>query len=135
MDVIEYNEELPSKWPDTLSKITGLTFLICKEDKYHSSPENENQLCKLLQEHTAGRAFCEQDCTAPLVQAIKKEESVFFKCYANLNNVAIPVYINNNSKPGRQNVILGGRIVSSYDDLVGYRGVAEKFWCGHNPHH
>ncbi|HAS17174.1 MAG TPA: hypothetical protein DCR39_04615 [Nitrospiraceae bacterium] len=132
MDVIEYSEELPSKWPDTLSKITGLTFLICKEDKYHSSQENENPLCKLLQEHTAGRAFCEQDCTGPLVQAIKKEESVFFKCYANLNNVAIPVYINSNSKPGRQNVILGGRIVSSYDDLVGYRGVAERLGCEQN---
>ena len=127
MNNIEHIEDLPSKWTSTISGLTDLTLLLCKEEKYHSSQEGENNLCKLLQEQTAGRAFCEQDCTVPLVQAVKKGEAVYFKCYAHLNNVAIPFYSNGDRNNGF--LILGGRVVSSYDDLVGYRGVAEKLGC------
>ncbi len=127
MGITDYNEDLTSKWADTLSKITGLTFLSCTEDKYHSCREGESPLCRLLQEHVSGRAFCEQDCTLPLVQALKKGEPVHFKCYANLNNVAIPVY--SDSAKDKKWLILGGRIITSYEDLVGYRGVAEKLGC------
>ena len=127
MDSTDYIKDFASKWTDTLSKITSLTFLCCEEDKYHASQEVENPLCRLLQEHSAGRAFCEQDCTLPLVQALKKGEPVYFKCYASLTNVAIPVYFNR--AMDKKCFILGGRIVVSYDDLVGYRGVAEKLGC------
>src|SRR3990172_3478461 len=127
MDIMDYNEDLASKWAETLSAITGLPFLLCREEKYNPSREEEGPLCKLLQEHAAGRVFCEQDCTAPLVQAFAKGEPVYFKCYANLNNVAIPVC--SDKTPDKRHLILGGRIVSSYADLAGYRGVAEKLGC------
>jgi len=127
MDIMNFNEDLASKWAETLSAITGLPFLLCTEEKYNLSREEEGPLCKLLQEHAAGRVFCEQDCTTPLVRALAKEEPVYFKCYANLNNVAIPVY--SGKTPDKRNLILGGRIVSSYADLAGYRGVAEKLGC------
>lgn len=133
MEISDYSEDLASKWTDALSRITGLTFLLCSEDKYHSGQEGESPLCSLLQENAAGRTFCEQDCTSLLIQAIKIGQPVypiFLKCYANLNNVAIPVYYN--YPPGRRNLILGGRIIASYDDLVGYRGVAEKLGCEQN---
>ena len=127
MDIMDYNEDLASKWAETLSAITGLPFLLCREEKYAPSREEEGPLCKLLQEQAAGRVFCEQDCTTPLVQALAKREPVYFKCYANLNNVAIPVY--SDKAPDKRCFILGGRIVSSYADLAGYRGVAEKLGC------
>lgn len=127
MDITEYNEELPSKWTDALSKISGLTLLTFKEDKYIASQKQESQLCRLLQEQTAGKAFCEQDCTVPLVQAFNKREAVYYKCYANLSNVAIPVFYNGGHE--RKRAILGGRVFSSYNDLAGYRDIAEKLGC------
>lgn len=127
MDIRDFNEDLASKWAETLSAITGLPFLLCTEEKYTPSREEEGPLCKLLQEHAAGRVFCEQDCTAPLVQAFAKGEPVYFKCYAHLNNVAIPVC--SDKTPDKRHLILGGRIVSSYADLAAYRGVAEKLGC------
>jgi len=127
MDIMDFNEDLASKWAETVSAITGLPFLLCAEEKYTPSREEESPLCKLLQEHAAGRVFCEQDCTAPLVQALAKKEPVYFKCYANLNNVAIPVC--SDKMPDKRHLILGGRVVSSYADLAGYRGVAEKLGC------
>lgn len=127
MDIIEYSEDLSSKWAEALSAITDLTFLFCKDDKYNPSKKGENPLCRLLQEQAAGRLFCEQDCTTPLVQALSKEEPVYFKCYANLNNVAIPLH--DERARDRKNLILGGRIIASYEDLTGYRGVAERMGC------
>ncbi len=127
MDITEYTEDLSSQWTDTLSKISGLTLLTFKEDRYHASQQNENQLCKLLQEQTAGKAFCEQDCTLPLVQALKKRDVVYFKCYANLSNVAMP--LNHNGFQEKKRLMLGGRIFTSYNDLAGYREIAEKLGC------
>lgn len=127
MDISEHSDDFSSQWTDTLAKISGLTLLSLKEDKYHTSKENENQLCKLLQEKTAGKAFCEQDCTLPLVQACKKNEVVYFKCYANLNNMAIPLHYN--GFQGKNRLILGGRIFTSYNEMAGYREIAEKLGC------
>lgn len=127
MDATEYSEEISSKWTDTLSKMTGLPFLLRHEDRYRSGQEGESPLCRLLQEQPAGRAFCEQGCTLPLVQALKGEEALYFKCYANLNNAAIPVY--SIEIPDKKCILIGGRVITSYEDLVAYRVVAEKMGC------
>lgn len=127
MDIIEYTEELSSKWTDTLSKISGLTLLTYNKDKYLSCQEKESHLCKLLQEQTAGKAFCEQDCTLPLVQALKNKEVVYFKCYANLHNAVIPLGYNGSQE--RKRLMMTGRIFTSYNDLAGYREIAEKLGC------
>jgi len=127
MDATEQSEDISSKWTDILSKMTGLPFFLRYETRYSPGLEGESPLCRLLQGGSAGRAFCEQECTRPLVQAVKSGETIFFKCYANLNNVAIPVH--SFETPYKKCILMGGRVITSYEDLVAYRSVAEKMGC------
>ena len=53
----------------------------------------------------------------------EKSEPVYFKCYAHLNNVAIPIHHDYGN--GNSHFILGEGL-NSYDDLVEYRNVADK---------
>ena len=122
--------ELTSEWTGTLARLADLTLLFCKEDSYKAGQRDEFRLCRLLQEDVNGKLYCERDCTAPLIQAHKRNEPVYFKCYAHLNNVAIP--ISSNIGDGDTRYILGGRILASYNDLVAYRGVAEKLGIDDN---
>ncbi len=124
MENTNFIEALTSGWTQTLAKLADLTLLFCKESQYRAGQRDEFRLCRLIQEEITGKAFCEQDCTAPLILAQKKGEPVYFKCYAHLNNVAIPLHYNNGN--GHNHFILGGRILTSYDDLVEYRNVAEN---------
>lgn len=123
MDNNNFIAEFTSEWTGTLARLSDLTLLFCKEDRYKAGQRDEFRLCRLLQEDPKGRLYCERDCTAPLIQAHKRNEPVYFKCYAHLNNVAIPIpqYSGDRDTP----YILGGRILTSYDDLVAYRSVAE----------
>ena len=122
MDNNNFIGELTSEWTGTLPRLADFTLLFCKEDIYKAGQRDEFRLCRLLQEDTNGKLYCERDCTAPLIQAHKRNEPVYFKCYAHLNNVAMPISINYGN--GDTQYILGGRILTSYDDLVAYRSVA-----------
>ncbi|MCC6545267.1 MAG: diguanylate cyclase [Nitrospirae bacterium] len=123
MDNNNFIGELTSEWTGILAKLADLTLLFCKEDRYMAGQRDESRLCKLLQEDPNGKLYCERDCSAPLTEAHKRKEPVYFKCYAHLNNVAIPV--SQNMGNGDTRYILGGRILTSYDDLVAYRKVAD----------
>lgn len=124
MENNNFIKEFTSGWTGTLARLAGLTLLYSKEDRYRAGQTNEFRLCRLLQEKITGKAFCEQDCTTPLILSQKKSEPVYFKCYAHLNNVAIPIYHDYGN--GNSHFILGGRVFNSYDDLVKYRNVADK---------
>ena len=130
MDNNNFIGELTSEWTGTLARLADLTLLFCKEDRYKAGQRDEFRLCRLLQEDANGKLYCERDCTAPLIQAHKRNEPVYFKCYAHLNSVAIPISHNIGDSDTRY--ILGGRILTSYDDLVAYRSVAETLGIDDN---
>ncbi|HZX48367.1 MAG TPA: PocR ligand-binding domain-containing protein, partial [Nitrospirota bacterium] len=130
MDNNNFIAEFTSEWTGTLARLSDLTLLFCKEDRYKAGQRDEFRLCRLLQEDTNGKLYCERDCTAPLIQAHKRNEPVYFKCYAHLNNVALPISQYSGDKDMRY--ILGGRILTSYDDLVAYRGVADTMGIDDN---
>lgn len=130
MDNNNFIRELTSEWTGILARLADFTLVCCNEVRYKAGQSDEFRLCRLLQEDSNGRLYCERDCTAPLVQANKRQEPVYFKCYAHLNSVAIPVLPNTGNSGTR--FILGGRILTSYDDLVSYRSVAEKLGIDDN---
>ncbi len=130
MDNNNFIGELTSEWTGILARLADFTLLFCKEDRYKAGQRDEFRLCRLLQEDYNGKLNCERDCTAPLIQAHKRNEPVYFKCYAHLNNVAIP--ISYNIGEGDMHYILGGRTLTSYEDLVAYRSVAERLGIDDN---
>ncbi len=130
MDNNTFIGELTTEWTGTLAKLADLTLLFISDSRYKAGHKDEYRLCKLLQEETNGKLYCERDCTAPLIQAHKRNEPVYFKCYAHLNSIAIP--ISYNIEDVEFHYILGGRILTSYDDLVAYRGVAERLGIDDN---
>lgn len=130
MDNNNFIGEFTSEWTRILARLADYTLIFCKEDRYRAGQVDESRLCRLLQEDSNGRLFCERDCTAPLVQANKRKEAIYFKCYAHLNNAAIPVSSSIESAEGR--FILAGRVFASYDDVVAYRSAAEKLGIDDN---
>lgn len=107
---------------DNISKITGLSLLLFdSKGQLLSEPANDNPLCRLIEGTQEGRQACKANCGKNIALSLSANETIFFKCPANLHIFSLPLQID-----GIKMAILGGKVFFSYQELSGLREVCKR---------
>lgn len=107
---------------DNISRLIGLSLLLFDEKgQLLSGPANNNTLCRLIEGTEEGRQACKVNCGKNINLSLSANKIIFFKCPANLHVFSLPLKID-----GIKMVILGGKVLFSYQELSGLREFCQR---------
>lgn len=109
-----------NSWKTAQDKLTGesgLAIVLVDEKSSVRSESNNNSMCRILYNSDEFAPECAKYCGRAFEMATKAGETVSYKCYANLNCLAVPM------KNNKEIVAIVGRAFLKAED---YRGATER---------
>jgi diguanylate cyclase (GGDEF)-like protein len=105
-----------------ISKIVGLSLLLFdSKGRLLSDPANDNPICRLIEATQEGMQICKANCGKNINLSLSANETIFFKCPANLHVFSLPIEIN-----GIKMVIVGGKTFFSFQEISELRGLCQR---------
>ncbi len=114
-------QTIENSWKTAQDKLTdesGLAIVLTDEDSSALSESNNNSMCRILYNSDEFAPECAKFCGRAFEMATEAGEIVGYKCYANLNCLAIPM-----RKENKLTVAIVGRAFTKAED---YRGATSR---------